>query len=82
MRYLQPTSLTWWAGPLAVLTGSGALFLILSTNPRSRNSTHGHSCQSAGLRQGVFPCSETEWFLARDYLGVRPIRPSTRETGV
>ena len=27
MRYFQPTSLTWWAGLLAVLTGSGALFL-------------------------------------------------------
>jgi hypothetical protein len=27
MRYLRPTSLTWWAGLLAVLTGSAALVL-------------------------------------------------------
>ena len=27
MRYFQPTSLTWWAGLLALLTGSSALFM-------------------------------------------------------
>lgn len=27
MRYLRPTSLTWWAGLLAVATGAGALLL-------------------------------------------------------
>ena len=27
MRYFQPTSLTWWAGLLAVLIGSAALLL-------------------------------------------------------
>jgi hypothetical protein len=27
MRYFHPTSLTWWAGLLAVLTGGGALLL-------------------------------------------------------
>jgi hypothetical protein len=27
MRYLRPKSLTWWAGCLALATGTGALFL-------------------------------------------------------
>ncbi len=27
MRYIRPTSLTWWAGLLAVATGTGALLL-------------------------------------------------------
>jgi hypothetical protein len=27
MRYVQPNSLTWWAGLLAMLTGSASLFL-------------------------------------------------------
>ncbi|MCE8508439.1 hypothetical protein KBY28_08270 [Ruegeria pomeroyi] len=27
MRYLRPISLTWWAGCLALTTGTGALFL-------------------------------------------------------
>ena len=27
MRYLRPTSLTWWAGLLATATGTGALVL-------------------------------------------------------
>jgi hypothetical protein len=27
MRYMRPTSLTWWAGLLAFSTGSGALLL-------------------------------------------------------
>lgn len=27
MRYLRPTSLTWWAGLAALLTGSAALIL-------------------------------------------------------
>lgn len=27
MRYLRPKSLTWWAGCLALTTGTGALFL-------------------------------------------------------
>jgi hypothetical protein len=27
MRYIRPTSMTWWAGLLALSTGSGALLL-------------------------------------------------------
>jgi hypothetical protein len=37
MRYIRPTSLTWWAGVLAMLTGAASL-LLPATGPFSELS--------------------------------------------